>query len=211
MSGTCYIFAAGDFSGGINVNENDFVIAADAGLLYARQQGINPNIVLGDFDSLGNVPSDCDNILTFKPEKDYTDTGIAVQEAISMGYKRIVVCGALGGKRLEHTLANIQTAADAAKRGCDVYLTDGNTVINFLCNGKKMFDEKNRGYVSILSISDTSYGVTLNGFKYLLDDYDLTNTMPLGVSNEFVPGVTGKVQVRDGLIAIIYNVNNFFS
>lgn len=70
----CYIVGAGDCPplDNIRINEGDTVIAADAGLRYLRAAGINPDSVIGDFDSLGSVPEG-GKVTELPAEKDVTD------------------------------------------------------------------------------------------------------------------------------------------
>ena len=70
----CYIVGAGDCPplDNIRINEGDTVIAADAGLRYLRAAGINPDSVIGDFDSLGSVPEG-GKVTVLPAEKDVTD------------------------------------------------------------------------------------------------------------------------------------------
>ena len=108
---TCYIIAGGDFDGFFDEikEEEDMVIAADKGYIHAREAGITPTMIIGDFDS-SNQP-DGDLVIKLNPIKDYTDTKAALMVAEDWGYENIVVYGGLGG-RDSHTLANISNALD---------------------------------------------------------------------------------------------------
>ena len=119
----CYIFGAGEFKGtGFPCpSVNDLIIAADGGLAYTESIGVKPDLVLGDFDSLGKKPSGDYQILTFPPEKDYTDLMLAAEEGFNRGAKTFYLLGATGG-RMDHTLANIQVVVNLTRRGCKVYL-----------------------------------------------------------------------------------------
>lgn len=95
--------------------EGDFIIAADKGLLYLQNLGITPNLVIGDFDSLGHTPNGR-NIIVLPCEKNDTDMGAAVAEGVMRGYKNFILYGASGG-RADHTLANIQLISSLSRRG----------------------------------------------------------------------------------------------
>ncbi len=207
MPKTCCIFAAGDYFGDGRYAENaDIIIAADAGCLHAKRVGVKPTLYLGDFDSLGYVPDE-NNVIRSKPEKDDTDTALAMAKAAECGCDRIIVCGALGGKRLAHTIANIQNAAGFAKQGIRVLLTDGITNIEVFSNGSLDFSAKHSGYISVFSLSEKSEGVTLKGFKYELDNAVLKSTVALGVSNEF-SGKSANASVSDGTLAVMWREND---
>lgn len=203
MSKICCIFSAGDYFGDDRyAKEADLIIAADAGCLHAERVGVKPMLYLGDFDSLGHVPNES-NVMRSKPEKDDTDTALAMEKAEEYGCERIIICGALGGKRLAHTIANLQNAAGFAERGISVLLTDGITNIEVFGNGKLDFSAENSGYLSVFSLSEKSFGVTLKGLKYELDNAVLKNTVALGVSNEFL-GKAATVSVSDGILAVMW-------
>ena len=108
---TAYIFSAGDRTpADFQKDDSDLVIAADAGLLYARGASFEPDVIIGDFDSLGYEP-DGKNVVTLPVRKDVTDTRYAVEYAMNAGYKKIRIYGGLGGERLDHSLSNISDCA----------------------------------------------------------------------------------------------------
>jgi thiamine pyrophosphokinase len=84
------------------------VIAADSGYDVARQSGINPDYIVGDFDSIADSASlegfPQENIHRYPSAKDDTDTEIAIALARKLGAGRIVLAGG-GGGRLDHLLA----------------------------------------------------------------------------------------------------------
>ncbi len=200
---TCFIFGAGECeSAEIKKNEYDIIIAADGGYETALKNGIKPDYVIGDFDSLGYIP-ESENIIKLKPEKDFTDMYSAVEKGIKLGYKRFVIYGATGG-RADHTLANYQLAAMLAEKGCNAELINGKQVVAALHNGEMRFDKSLKGYISVFAHSDVCTGVYEKGLKYELENAELKNTFALGVSNEFI-GKESIVSVETGTLIIIYN------
>ena len=199
-SGICYIVGAGECSG-INFlkRENDFVIAADGGLRYLEAAGVIPDLLLGDFDSLGYRPQG--TVLTYPKEKDETDTFLALRYAAANGYRTVRIFGGMGG-RIDHTLANIQMLVWAARRGMDVRLCDGTTELMALCDGELSFPAECAGRISVFSMDNTAEGVDLLGLKYVLENGSLTNEFALGVSNEFI-GCKSTVRVRCGTLLLV--------
>ena len=202
----CHVFAAGDFNGRVNVNKGDLVICADAGYRHAEKLGIHPDILLGDFDSIGELPHVADTI-RHPVEKDSTDSHLAVVEGVKRGYDRFIVYGAIGGTRLEHTLANIQMIAGFAQNGIDVTLTDGTTECTAIHNSKICFDKTFKGYISVFCMSGHAEGVTIKGLKYSISDSTLSDSFPLGVSNEFI-GTDSEISVKEGTLIIIYHTKD---
>ena len=204
----CYIFGAGGHYGLPPVPApGDFVIAADGGLTYLEQHGLPPDLVIGDFDSLPKIPQSGVNTIVLPKEKDDTDMVAALREGKNRGYRVFHIYGGTGG-RLDHTLANIQCIADLAQKGFQGYLFDRNTVITAIHNDNLTFPASAHGTVSVFAHTETCTGVYERGLKYPLTDAMLTNTYPLGVSNEFT-GVNSEISVGSGTLIVIYPKNVF--
>ena len=200
----CYIVGAGECAGlDFTVSAGDFVIAADGGLRYLEAAGIKANLLLGDFDSLGYQPEG--TVLTYPKEKDETDSFLALRYAVANGYRCVRVYGAMGG-RLDHTLANVQMLTWAARRGLDVRLCDGSVELCAVCDGEMAFSAERKGQISIFSMDERAEGVDIFGLKYCINDDELTNEFPLGVSNAFV-GTASTVRVRKGTLLILTDSN----
>ena len=199
---TCYIIAGGEFDGFFDkVNEEDMVIEADKGHIYAKESGITPTMIIGDFDS-SNQP-DGEMVIKLNPIKDYTDTKAALMIAEDWGYDNIVIYGALGG-RDSHTFANVQSALEFKKKNINVVLKSKNKrfyIVNNQLDYK--FTEDNDFYVSIFAISDLVRGLDIKGLYYELNNFDLTNDNALGVSNETI-GRDFKISVESGYILVIF-------
>ena len=199
---TCYIVGAGENHGlDFQVNPGDYVIAADGGLVYLNEQGIAADMIIGDFDSLEKKPSHS-NIITLAGEKDDTDTLAAVRAGIAKGYDTFhIYCGT--GGRFEHTIANIQTLGFLAKYGKRGFLVERDSIITVISNEIISFDDSYTGYISVFSYSEKATGVGIKGLKYELENAALTNTFPIGISNEF-KGVESTISVRCGALLIVY-------
>ena len=198
----CYVVGAGDFYGfDIKPTAEDYVIAADAGLRYLENEKIAANLVIGDFDTLENVPQH-PNVIALKCEKDDTDTLSAVKEGIKLGYETFFLYGCTGG-RIDHTLANIQTLKYLSIQGKRGFLFGKDSIMTTVTNGEVDFSAHKRGYISIFSLTDKSIGVNLKGLKYELTNATLTNDFPIGVSNEFI-GKESIVKVKDGTLLIVF-------
>ncbi|MCI8688093.1 MAG: thiamine diphosphokinase [Lawsonibacter sp.] len=182
--------------------QGDYVIAADRGFDSLMAYGVTPNLAVGDFDSLGHRPSH-PNVIQLPAEKDDTDMVYAIRKGLALGYRRFVLLGGVGG-RLEHTLGNLQLLDWLALHGAQGFLAGEKTAATCLRDGKSIsFPPSMTGYLSVLCNSGTAEGVTLSGLKYPLEDYTLTGSFPLGVSNQFL-GVEAAVSVEKGSLLLIW-------
>ncbi|HOJ48953.1 MAG TPA: thiamine diphosphokinase [Bacillota bacterium] len=180
----------------------DFMIAADGGYANLQKAGLQPDLLVGDFDSLSDIPAGV-RIIRLPIEKNDTDTLYAVRLGLEKGYKKFYIYGGIGG-RLDHTIANIQTLAFIAEQGGTGYLVGGGMTITVIKDGRLAFDARQKGVISIFCLGDKAEGVTLTGLKYPLTDYTMTKSNPIGVSNEFI-GTESTVEVRNGMLAILWN------
>ena len=195
----CVIFCAGEFDGLVQPLDG-LVIAADGGLRHTEALGIVPDVILGDFDSLGYTPEDS---TVFPVEKDDTDAMLAVRRGLQMGCDDFVIYGGLDGPRLDHTVAMFQTLqflADNSATGCAV----GNSCIaKVVKNGEICFPKMESGIISVFCMGGDAKGVRIKGLKYGLENGTLTAGFPLGVSNHFI-GENANISVKDGSLLIIY-------
>ena len=197
----CRIIGAGECRKLDFEKENgDLIIAADGGCAYLEKAGLVPDIMIGDFDSLGYVPKG-NEVIKLNPVKDITDMDAAVSVGIERGYTEFHLYGACGG-RFDHTLANIQLVASLAQKNKKAYI-HGETIITAVSNGEITFDKDCKGYISVFSHSDKAVGVSIQGLKYTLDNAEFSNVFPLGVSNEFV-GAESRISVENGTLLIVY-------
>ena len=88
---------------------DDFIIACDAGYRNCAPLGCKPNIILGDFDTAPCPVQQNDDIIVLPHVKDDTDTEYAARLASEKGFTEVLLLGALGGRRIEHTLSNLAT------------------------------------------------------------------------------------------------------
>lgn len=120
---TCYIVGAGDFTPrGFAPVPGDLVLAADGGYRALYSLGYMPDLLLGDFDSLGDLPLPPDlPVLRFPARKDDTDTGLALRHGLDRGYRDFALYGCTGG-RVDHLLANLQSMARVSRLGAAIRL-----------------------------------------------------------------------------------------
>lgn len=205
-SGKCIIIGAGDLTmGELAVKEEDYVIAVDGGLSYCGVLGVEPDLVLGDFDSVNEQEREAirilqeqvpEKIVELPVEKDDTDMLAALKHGLELGYVDFRIYAGTGG-RFDHTLANIQCLLYLKNHGATGYLVDGTGMILVLQNEAVHFQKSLEGYLSLFSLGKEARGVTIRGMKYPLEGYTLSNDYPVGISNEFI-GEEASIEVEDG-------------
>ena len=179
------------------VNDS-FVIAADAGVKNLEDLNIKPDLIVGDFDSLGFVPEG-DNVIKYPVKTDDTDMMLAVKEALKLGYDDIVIFGGCGG-RIDHTLANINTMIFALKEGAKITMFDSDAEF-YICDSEIVLPFKQGFNFSIFAVNDMTK-VCVENAMYNGEEITITNDTTLGVSNSFVDKDV-KVTVREGLALIV--------
>ncbi|MEE3393207.1 MAG: thiamine diphosphokinase [Lachnospiraceae bacterium] len=204
----------------ISNHEFDYVMCADSGFDYCIDMGIKADEVFGDFDSseaLSFYESDNSKAYEFTcinypetifhkypPEKDMTDLEIVIRAACACKPEIIDIICASGG-RADQFLSNIGLLTIPADMGilCSIY--DSHNRIQMFGAGIYQFrpDDASGRYISFLPYTDKVGKVTLEGFKYELENTDLYKGSSLTVSNEYLPGKTGKLKFESGRILVI--------
>jgi len=205
--GNCIIFCAAEFDAlAVPIQKDDFIIAADGGFVHTEKLKIKPDVILGDFDSLGYTPRAAN---VFPVEKDDTDAMLAVRRGLALGYDRFVLYGSLDGPRLDHTIANFQTLQFLADKGAAGYLVGKDYLVTVVKDGSLSFPAGLEGTVSVFCLGQDAEGVTLEGLYYPLENGTLTAGFPLGVSNHFT-GNPAKISVRKGSLLVLWDRKNGF-
>lgn len=184
----------------------DFIIAADSGLNYCQALGCKVDLILGDFDSVdASILADYKQTKTkiFPPEKDYTDTHLALLTAIAKGATDITIIGATGG-RLDHTMANVGLIKIPYERGqIPCRIVDSKNRIQILGNYTEIHKSNQWGdYISLLPYTERVSNIVLKGFKYPLENATLNQGESIGISNELILE-HGSISFTDGILLMI--------
>lgn len=190
------------------LKDADFIVCADKGAEYALGYNVVPNIIVGDMDSIA------DSTLSFfsgskieksPKEKDYTDTHLAVKKAIESGADAITVICATG-LRSDHSVANIRLLIYMEANGVRGLIADNENIIS-LCTDKMIFEGKKGTTVSLISLSDNTKGINLEGFKYPLINCDADLSWTTGISNEIISDFA-KITISQGRLLVFEIVSN---
>ena len=206
-------FNAKDFAARHAARAFDCIIAVDAGWLSCTDAGISADYALGDFDSLGYVPTGCE-IVQFPHVKDESDMELACNYAIQLGADELFIYGAFAA-RLDHTFANIALLAKFAQEGCKmvgvgsdfaICALVGNTSVSLL--QLSAFDPANlqgsyAPYLSLFTVGADVAGLSFEGMAYSAHDISLPAATSRGLSNEFI-GEPVCISVREGVVIAIF-------
>jgi thiamine pyrophosphokinase len=186
----------------VHIEKNDLVLCADVAYLASKKEGIEPNIIIGDFDHGENdaPQKSTAEFIRVPSEKDDTDTMLCVKCALEKGADEIVIVGGIGG-RLDHTFANLQTLAYIEMHGAHGRLLSEDNEA-FLVGGKTVIPKRIGWYLSVFAYDRACTGVSIKGTKYEVSDVSLDTHFPLGVSNE-ITADAAIVSVKNGILLVI--------
>ena len=212
MMSRCVILSACPVSPELKrlLRPDDFIIACDAGYRNCAPLGCKPNIIVGDFDTAPCPKQEDDDIIILPHVKDDTDTEYAAKLASEKGFSEVLLLGALGGKRLEHTLANLCTGLGLEQRGIRATLQNERSRITFVRPGEERTYPKGEFfYFSVFPMEGRAEGVYERGSYYELTDAALTAGYPLGVSNEYAEGSDCiTISTREGALVVVETVQD---
>ena len=205
--GKCLIFCAAEFDClAAPIGTEDYILAADGGLRHLSKLNIAPHGIIGDFDSLGYVPTGAQ---VFPVEKDDTDAMLAARKGLELGFREFWFYGALDGPRLDHTVSNFQTLQFLADRGATGYLIGKDYIVTVIKEDTVAFAQEAEGVLSLFCLGPDAEGVTLENLHYPLRSGTLTSGFPLGVSNHFV-GKPARITVEKGSLLALWDRKNGF-
>lgn len=188
--------------------EFETIIAVDKGLEALNKINVMPNYIIGDFDSVNKTTlNQYENknieITYLKPEKDFTDTHMAIKLAIEKKAKHITIIGATG-TRMDHTLANIHILNETLQNNVPTEIINENNRIMLINRKAKLIKNTNYKYISIIPLTTKITGVTLKGFKYNIENATINLGESIGVSNEQIEQ-EALIEIKEGIAILIYS------
>ena len=209
---TCIIVSAGEFTPeNLHKGPEDIIIAADNGLSYLDAMGIQPDYLIGDYDSLD--PAEKPELDTFRrmfpgrertlpKAKDDTDTMAAVRWGFELGYTDFRLYGALGGLRVDHSISNLQTLMFILRRGGHGVILSARQEVFLLRDASCDCEAGREGMFSLFAV-DPAIRVTIRGMMFECENLEITYDYPIGCSNEFLPEQAAHIEVRGGTALIV--------
>jgi thiamine pyrophosphokinase len=210
---SCYralIFANGDLpdleAARALIKPGDRLIAADGGMHHLERLGLQPDILVGDMDSLeprllARLERTGVRTVRHPTHKDETDLELALQLAVAEGCRELLVVGALGG-RLDHALGNLSLLRDPILSDCTVRLDDGLQEVFWITDQAELHGAQS-DVVSLLPLQGEVSGVTTEGLEYPLRSETLYPYKTRGISNVMTVG-EARVTVTSGYLLCIH-------
>ena len=195
---------APDSNAAKQIPSHDFLIAVDSGLDHARNLGLEPNLVIGDLDSISHsglnwAKNQKIEIKQFSTNKDKSDLELALDEAKEITNSVFVVGSDIG--RFDHVLGIIAALGSVAPFFTQSHALIGSSYLTFVTTNGKIY-LSNGPTVSVFALGEHAHGVTLRGFKWELTNAFLPSRSTLGLSNELVENV-GEITVESGVLVAI--------
>ena len=185
-------------------NSFDNIIAVDKGLEILDECKIEPNYIIGDFDSVNtrivNRYNNA-NIIKLNPEKDFTDTHMTIKLALEIKSSYIVILGAIG-TRIDHTIANIHVLKECMEQQIECKIINENNKIELINKQHILYLNNKYRYVSLIPLTTKVEGVTLKGFKYPLINATLKIGESIGISNEQIEK-KAIIELKNGILILI--------
>ena len=162
-------------------------------------------MAVGDFDSaspeaIAAAEESGTRIERHPTAKEATDLELALDLALELAPRRIVVVASRGG-RLDHDLANQLLLASDRYAGVDVDALVGDACVHVV-RGERTLDGEPGELLTLLAVNGPADGVTTEGLAYPLRGETLEPGSSRGVSNVFERD-TARVTVEHGVLLAI--------
>ena len=184
------------------------VVAADGGARLAASLGFAIDRWVGDGDSLGTDGIEALRragvaVALARPDKDESDTELAVIAAVDAGAEEIVVVGGLGGVRFDHALANVALLAHPALAGRRAALVAPEARITLLTGpARGQLAGRAGDLVSLIPFGAAALAVETDGLRFPLHGDTLEAGPARGLSNVRLAEVA-SVSLRSGRLLIV--------
>jgi thiamine pyrophosphokinase len=183
---------------------SDLIIASDGGLNLLSEYKIKPDLIMGDFDSISKGIIDAYEdveICKFPTEKDFTDSELALQKALSYDPEEINLLG-MTGSYFDHSIANVLNLLKYGDNGVHISIINGNSTI-FLIKGSSIFEGLEYRRISFFPLGDVK-GLRLKGFKYVYNKTDI-NMTDYSISN-VISSNFAEIEFNEGhMICVMFD------
>jgi thiamine pyrophosphokinase len=181
------------------------IVAADGGAELALRLGLPVDIAVGDFDSisaeaLAELERAGARIERHLPEKDSTDLELALELALALEPRKILVLGS-GGGRLDHALGELLLLSSDAYRDVEVDARLGAATVHVVRDERQLAGVPGE-LISLFALHGPAEGVATEGLVYPLRGETLAPGSSRGLSNAFASEAARITLARGVLLAV---------
>ena len=189
------------------IPSTDLWCGVDKGALYLLNNGVNPILSCGDFDSITleerKEVEEKSKYFKVKNSEDLTDAEFALEHILEL-FEEVEVIDIYGatGRRLDHFFGNILLLNNLKYNNTKIRIIDDNNIITTAKKGLNSFERiEGYKYFSIVPIYENTV-MTIKNSKYEVDNLVLTLNRPNATSNEFSSGKAIELQVSENVLVI---------
>ncbi len=189
---------------------SEYIICADSGADCTYKYGLTPNVIIGDMDSISEHVleffslNEKVKIEKYPPEKDFTDTELALDRAIELGADEVVFLGCTGS-RIDHFMGNLVMLYKCLKKGIRGKIIDDNNEIFMIDKDAGLLGHKGKTF-SVMPYTENVEGLSIKGAKYCLADYDLSMGNAMTISNVFSDNSV-EISFKSGILIVFYSID----
>ena len=193
----------------LHAHDAPIIVCADGGAIHARELGLTPQFIIGDFDSLAAddvaaFESAGARIMRYPAEKNETDLELALEYCREIGASKVTILGGLGG-RIDQTLANILLLTLPDLRDMRISMVDGAQTMRLLRPGRQEIKGAAGDTVSLIPLQGAATGITTRGLKYALSGESLPPGPARGISNVMLAD-KAEVTLEGGLLLLVHTI-----
>ena len=182
------------------LESDDFFVFCDSGLKHKDALSIEPDLIVGDFDSHAKPETSVETIVLPR-EKDDTDTVFAVKEALKRGFDEFLLIGVIG-KRFDHSFGNVSILLMLENEGKKAKIIDDYSEMEIVSR-EIVFINDSCKFFSLINISGTAKEIDIKNAKYELSNAEIKSDYQYGISNEVIKGKVAEVKVGIGELLLI--------
>lgn len=177
----------------------DYYIFCDSGLFHKEGLNVEPDLIIGDFDSHEKVDTGSE-IITLPEMKDDTDSLSGVKLALKRGFKDFLLLG-MTGRRMDHTLCNLYLLAFIKSHNGRALIVDDWSEMEVV-EKEEVFISDTYAYFSLIAWKGKCEGVNIENALYPLSSAVIEPEYQYGISNEPLKGGS-RVWVEKGSLLLI--------
>lgn len=181
--------------------KDDFFIFCDGGLNHQKKLRVQPDLIVGDFDSHKKPKTKIETIV-LPCEKDDTDTIFAVKEAIRRGFTDFLLVGVIG-KRLDHSFGNLSILLKLDELNFSGMIIDDFSQMCIASKNQNVEISEEFKFFSVINLDNSAKSVNIKNAKYPLENKEIPCDYQYGISNEVLPGKTACVSLENGRALVI--------